>query len=140
MITGDEALYWAKKYHDKHGGGGGKIYCDTSAHWETQVHLVSEEGAIYVYLDKTYDAPGADITAPSIKIGDGLAYVVDLPFQDELISDEVMQRIAEQTGGVTEAEREMWNNKVSAYLPYSDLENLVLSKTNYVVNGDIYYG
>ena len=140
MITGDEALYLAKKYHDKHGNSGTQVYCDSTAGWSTQTSLVSERGAIYIYTDKTYLAAGGTTTAPGVKIGDGLAYVVDLPFQSDLIGEEVLQEVAEMSGSVTEEERQFWNHKVSAYLVAQDTENLVLSKTNYVLNGDIYYG
>lgn len=140
MITGDEALYWAKKYHDNHGSSGTQVYCGSTAEWAAQLGLVSERGAIYIYTDKTYLSAGGDVTAPGVKIGDGLAYVVDLPFQSDLIGEEVLQEVAEMSGSVTEQERQFWNHKVSAYLTSQDTENLVLSKTNYVVNGDIYYG
>ena len=140
-ITGDEALYLAKRYHDTHGNTGGtKVYCNSTADWAAQTSLVSERGAIYIYTDKTYTTAGGDVVAPGIKIGDGLAYVVDLPFQSDLIAEEVLQEIAEVIGGVTDQEREFWNHKVSAYLISQDTENLTLSKTNYVVNGDIFYG
>ena len=141
MITAEEALHLAKKYHDTHGNSGGtQVYCDSTAGWSSKTSLVSERGAIYIYTDKTYLSAGGDVTAPGVKIGDGLAYVVDLPFQSDLIGEEVLQEVAEMSGSVTEQERQLWNNKVSAYLLAQDTENLVLSKTNYVVNGDIFYG
>ena len=131
MITGDEALHLARKYAERLSGGNSKIFCDSTAGWNTKSTLVSERGAIYIYTDKTFDAPGADVTAPSLKIGDGLAYVVDLPFFDELIAQETIQRVSHQSGSVTEEERTFWNNKVSAFIDPYDPECVILSKTTY---------
>ena len=53
--------------------------------------MVSENGAIYVYEDLTESAADSDVSIPGIKIGDGSAYLIDLPFL---------------TVGVTEIDRE----------------------------------
>jgi len=71
----------------------------TSAEWEELTTLQSRQGEIYVYSDGAEDTEGNPI--PMIKIGDGNAYVVDLPFAtatDIRITDEDIQN---------------WNNKVS---------------------------
>lgn len=78
------------------GGGGTSVVVHTTAEWQQLTSLVSEKGVIYVWSDyKTED--GEDI--PAIKIGDGLAYVVDLPFA---------------TQGITLDDINNWNNKISA--------------------------
>lgn len=72
----------------------------TSAEWALLTTLVSVKGEVYVYSDAGQDADGNPI--PKVKIGDGLAYVVDLPFAaatDLRITDEDITN---------------WNNKVSA--------------------------
>ena len=71
----------------------------TSAEWSELTTLQSRQGEIYVYSDGAEDTEGNPI--PMIKIGDGNAYVVDLPFAtatDIRITDEDIQN---------------WNNKVS---------------------------
>lgn len=71
----------------------------TSAEWALLTTLQSRQGEIYVYSDGAEDGEGNPI--PMIKIGDGNAYVVDLPFAtatDIRITDEDIQN---------------WNNKVS---------------------------
>ena len=53
--------------------------------------MISENGAIYIYEDLTESAADSDVSIPGIKIGDGNAYLIDLPFL---------------TVGVTEIDRE----------------------------------
>ena len=56
---------------------------------------------------------------PGFKIGTG-AYLVDIPFVTDWIED----------GLVTNAEREFWNNKVTAILDQNNPELLYLTKDN----------
>ena len=80
----------------------------TSAEWALLTTLQSRQGEIYVYSDGAEDGEGNPI--PMIKIGDGNAYVVDLPFAtatDIRITDEDIQN---------------WNDKVSVR---ADGENLI---------------
>lgn len=86
------------------GGGGTSVVVHTTAEWQQLTSLVSEKGGIYVWSDYKVE-DGENI--PAIKIGDGLAYVVDLPFA---------------TQGITMNDIDNWNNKVSARV--SD-ENLI---------------
>ena len=82
------------------------VYTDTTENWNSRRTLVSENGAIYVYEDLTESAADSDVSIPGIKIGDGSAYLIDLPFL---------------TVGVTEIDREFWNNKVDCYAMARDL-------------------
>ena len=87
------------------GGGGSDVMVHTTAEWQQLTSLVSIKGMIYVWSDyKTEN--GIDI--PAMKIGDGLAYVVDLPFA---------------TQAITLAQIQNWNNKVNARVSG---ENLIL--------------
>ena len=87
------------------GGGGSDVIVHTTAEWQQLTSLVSVKGMIYVWSDyKTED--GVDI--PAMKVGDGLAYVVDLPFA---------------TQAITLSQIQSWNNKVSARISG---ENLIL--------------
>lgn len=75
------------------------VSCHTTAEWAALTHIVSRQGEIYIYSDATEDAQGNPV--PMVKIGDGNAYVVDLPF-----SSAVDMRI-------TQADIDNWNGKVS---------------------------
>ena len=102
-----------------------KIYYNTTAGWAAQITRVSEEGAIYVYSDNsTIEKDGETINVPAIKIGDGLAYVVDLPFsQDQSIID----HINNDEIHITTTDREFWNNKCSVDATDISNERLILT-------------
>ena len=97
------------------------VLSNTTAAWEAQTTLVSKIGYVYVYTDHQQDEDGNDI--PGIKIGDGNAFVVDLPFTDTVYGE----HIADTTIHVTSAEKTYWNNKVTCFLDPSDSEKLVFT-------------
>lgn len=107
------------------------VYSDTESNWNRQLTLVSEKGAIYIFTNHSYieDQYGNIWPVPAIKIGDGNAYVVDLPF----ISDYLLKLLLNHTNNsdihVSAQEKQFWNNKVTAFVDNSDPEKLVLSKT-----------
>jgi len=81
-----------------------QIEYDTTAGWAAKRNLRSKEKVIYVYTDYETDADGNNI--PAFKIGDGSAYVADLPFVSH----------------VTQEEKNFWNNKVSVFaLPEQEM-------------------
>ena len=83
------------------------VACKTSAEWAQLTTLVSMPGEIYVYSDGGEDAEGNPI--PKIKIGDGNAYVVDLPF------------VAATDLRITQDDIDNWNNKVAVRVDGEDL-------------------
>ena len=95
-------------------GGKVEIYKQTTAEWNIS-HVVSKDKAFYIYTDYQ-NQNGVNI--PGIKIGDGNAYVADLPF----VTDWILE------GLVTREERNFWNNKVTAYIDPNKSTRLVLSK------------
>lgn len=106
------------------GSGSGNVYQDTTANWNSQVQLISEEGAIYVYTDyNTID--GQDVGA--VKIGDGRAYLIDLPFITGPNNEQIQAHIENNIIHITQAEREAWNNKVRCFISSSDPNNLVFT-------------
>lgn len=117
------------------------IYYDTTANWNAQPTLVAQAGSLYIYSDfEEIVVDGNTSYAPNIKIGDGTSYLIDLPFLSSVTTKLLLAHINNTTIHVTAAERELWNNKVSAFLSEDDLENLVLSKLFYVTEGDVYHG
>lgn len=105
---------------------GGEIYYDTEENWNSRPTLISKKGAIYVYSNHSYKDD--DTPIPAIKVGDGLAYLIDMPFVDENIGDALVSHIQDDVSHITDEERNFWNNKVGAFLLQSDEETLVLSK------------
>lgn len=56
---------------------GSNIYMNTTEYWNSNPMLIAKDGAIYIYTD--YDEfEGQAI--PGIKVGDGKAYLIDIPF------------------------------------------------------------
>lgn len=97
-----------------------QVFYDTTANWAKQTSLVSKRGAIYIYSDYQ-DDDGTDV--PGLKVGDGLAFVVDLPFVGKLYDD----HLADTVSHITSAERSAWNNKVRCYLDGTDTEKLIFT-------------
>lgn len=104
----------------------GQILSDTVAGWNSQPQLISKKDVIYVYVDRQQEVndQGVVVYIPSIKIGDGRAYLIDLPFTDDLM----IKHMANGDIHVTLEEKEFWNNKVTSYIDSDDEEMLVLSK------------
>lgn len=96
------------------------VRIDTKTGWDSLEGYISEAGVIYVYSDYMKNEDGDDI--PGFKVGDGLAYLSDLPFSDDLM----VKHINNQDIHVTLAEKQFWNNKVRAYLE-DNTENIVFS-------------
>lgn len=107
---GNVIFYWNGSQYVQVAGSSvdSHIRFNTRAAWDSAPMLISEPDIFYVYTDyrkqNGYNIPG-------IKLGDGNAYLIDIPFFDT---------------GVTEADREFWNNKVSAKIDPYDLEKLIL--------------
>ena len=104
---------------------GAVVLSDTTENWNKKASLISELNTVYVYVDhqtKT-DEEGKEIWIPGIKIGDGKAYLIDLPFSDELM----IAHINDLGIHVTAEEKEFWNNKVRTYMDTVEGEQLVFT-------------
>ena len=119
--------------------GLGRVYYDTTANWNAQPNLIAERGVVYIYSDYTYieDEVGNHTEIAGIKIGDGSSYLIDMPFVSDATTYLITMHIANADVHTSRAEKEFWNNKVSAYIDHQDSEGLVLSKTTYELNGEI---
>lgn len=91
------------------------VLSDTVSGWNGQPSLESEKDVLYIYTDYGTDSQGNDV--PGIKIGDGKAYLIDLPFIDAL----AVEHRNNSDIHVTAQQKEFWNNKVRCY--YSELYN-----------------
>lgn len=102
----------------------GIVYDDTTQNWNDQVGFIPPKGAIIVYSDyATKD--GVDI--PNFKVGDGLAYLVDLPFVGDDLRLTLMGHLQNTTIHITAAEREKWDNKVSCAVTEIDTDEYLLA-------------
>ena len=95
-----------------------QVLFGTTAYWNAQSTLQSQANTLYIYTD--YQTVNSQNVA-GIKVGDGNAYLIDIPFTDTI----AMNHISDTTRHITQAEREFWNNKVSAY--YAGTEQLILT-------------
>ena len=98
-----------------------KVLYASTATWNSQPQLVSARGFIYIYAD--YRQNDQEQNIPSMKIGDGSAYLIDMPFADELLYDHIANTVLH----VTQAERESWNNKVRCYIDPLNEHNLIFT-------------
>ena len=95
---------------------------DTTANWNAKSGFVPLRGEIIVYSDRgtRSDGNGGTVPVPGIKIGDGSAYLIDLPFlggEDESNALAVLAAHEADTGiHVTPAEKAFWNNKLNCYV------------------------
>jgi len=125
---GGDATYYAWNENTKAwdlvdfgGGGGSGVYYDTTANWNKNPKLIGKRGCIYVYSDYKKNEEGQDIAG--IKIGDGLAYLIDSPFTDEILYKHIEDKIIH----ITQAEREFWNNKTRCYVNSGDPEHIIFT-------------
>ena len=84
---------------------------DTTANWNHASGFIPLEGEIIVYIDYEVDSEGTKI--PAFKVGDGRAYVQDLPFVSDDIRRDLINHINNRDTHVTLSEKEFWNNKVN---------------------------
>lgn len=91
---------------------------DTTANWNANLGFIPLRGEIIVYTDHgtVEDNQGNTVYVPGIKVGDGSAYLVDLPFVGGDV-DGVIQELRTHTSNndihITSAERTFWNNKLN---------------------------
>lgn len=86
---------------------GAGIYMNTTEGWNSNPMLIAKKDTIYVYTD--YDEIDGELV-PGIKVGDGKAYLIDIPFT--MGNKTAWERHINDTSiHVTQEEKEFWNNK-----------------------------
>jgi hypothetical protein len=98
------------------GGGECKVLYNTTAFWNDRPELKSKKGYLYIYSDWKKNAQEQNIAG--IKVGDGNAYLIDLPFIEQIFADHIEDVIRH----ITQEEREFWNNKVRCYVAENNIE------------------
>ena len=108
-----------------------KIQLDTTANWNSKPDFRPAHGLIVVYTDhgQMDEGFGNTINVPAIKIGDGSAYLIDLPFVGDDVRYQILTEIRLHTNNheihVTPVEREFWNNKLNCIVNNG---NLILNR------------
>jgi hypothetical protein len=97
------------------------VISGTTSYWQTHGNVISTKDVLYVYTDWKTNSDNEDI--PGIKVGDGLAYIADLPFTDELWASHVVDNLIH----VSAADRTNWDGKVTCYLDPNNSENIVFT-------------
>lgn len=93
-------------------GSSASFEIHTSQEWSAGPgSVISEQGVLYIYSDGYELEDHTKI--PRIKIGDGLAYISDLPFFDEAIRRDLLDHIDDLDIHVTPAEKAAWWNKLN---------------------------
>ena len=94
----------------------------STADWNREPTFIPDPGQIIIYSDaKTIEIDGDTVYVPRAKIGDGLAYLIDLPFHDV----DMMDHMSDSTIHVTSEDKTFWNNKLNYLLSG---ENLIFNR------------
>ena len=107
---------------------------DTTANWDAARGFIPLEGEVIVYNDyktiiKEIDGEERIVQIPGMKVGDGRAYVQDLPFIDEELRDKIMSHISNTDVHVSLAEKSFWNNKINVDDAYENIYNELENET-----------
>lgn len=91
---------------------------DTTQHWNEALGFIPLEGEIIIYNDyttiqKEVNGVVKTVKVPAIKVGDGMAYVQDLPFVNEDLREQLLNHIENPDIHVTLQEKLFWNNKLN---------------------------
>lgn len=98
------------------------IVFGSTQEWGSDLNFVPAEGQIVIWTDKdtvVSSVQGTEISIdiPGIKIGDGSAYNVDLPFVGDDIAIKTLsalyQHVADQSCHLSSGERDSWNHKIT---------------------------
>lgn len=98
-----------------------EILYNTTEYWNSQVGVQSKAGVLYVYSDYRQED---GVYIPAVKIGDGNAYIIDLPFADDIYAKHVVNK----TIHVTEEEKAFWNDKVTCFIDPLNDKKIIFTK------------
>lgn len=100
--------------------------------WNSNPEYIPKSGEICMYTDyyKILDPTSGQIVSyPAVKIGDGNAYLIDLPFIDQGSTTQVLSQLREHENDlsihVSSEDREFWNNKLNYEI---ENQNLILTR------------
>ena len=105
----------------------------TKAEWQAQPDFVPAAGQIVVWKDRgtAEDSRGNTVVVPGIKIGDGNAYNLDLPYVGDDVAAQLLSLLAAHMEDtvihITAADRQRWDNKITTSDQVSN-DTLVLTR------------
>ena len=102
----------------------------TTEEWNSDISLISQKGTLYIYSDYKMieDEEGNEIFLPGLKMGDGKAYLVDLPFLNTGSSDQqFLDHINNQVIHVSLQDRRFWDEKLNCRLE-ADVQTLIFNR------------
>ena len=104
------------------------IEMKTTAEWNENRSMIGQENTFYIYTDRDQkeDGEGNIINIPGIKVGDGRAYLIDLPFVDDLL----LTHINNLDIHVTLADKAFWSNKLNVDDEQQIIDNSLIFNRN----------
>ena len=69
-----------------------KVLCGTTEYWNNQPELVTQSGYLYIYSDYKQNEQEQDVAG--FKVGDGTSYLIELPFTDSVIYEQIQDTSA----------------------------------------------
>ncbi len=90
----------------------------TTEEWGRQIGYIPSKGVLIIYSDyshqiQTIDGEQTVVDIPNFKIGDGSAYVQDLPFINDDLRKDLESHIRDVNIHVTLADKLLWSNKIN---------------------------
>ena len=107
---------------------------DTTEHWNNAAGFVPLQGEVIIYTDymqqeKEVGGILQTVNIPGIKIGDGNAYVQDLPFVGGDIRNMLLEHIHNADMHIALGERDFWNNKINVDDAYEAVHDELVDET-----------
>lgn len=103
------------------------VIAKTKQQWESENRQTSQPGILYVTTDyKTVTKDETTYNIPAFKLGDGNAYVVDLPYAT-VDEETFLSHVNDKVIHITQTEREFWNNKNRVEIDDNNPECLVMT-------------
>lgn len=103
------------------------IEIHTSQDWIDAGRAISKKGTFYVYSDG-FTQDGQVI--PRVKLGDGMAYISDLPFLDSYLLNQIFDHINDNNRHITPQQRLFWNNKLNVDDSQEIVDNALVFNRN----------
>lgn len=108
---------------EKAGSGYARAMVDTTENWNLKPTFIPSKGLFIVYADHgSIIREGEIIKVPGIKVGDGMAYLIDLPFIGEDWYGVLRDHIQNTDIHVSQEEKTFWNEKLNCEYQYETLQ------------------
>ena len=99
--------------------------------WNNDRDLISQKGTLYIYNNYKVikDEEDNEIFLPGIKLGDGKAFLIDLPFLNtDPFDEQILDHINNNVIHISIEDRKFWNNKLNLIQPTTESQTLILNR------------